>query len=122
MTNLLLGWAFMVAIYVVFMRGYSSKDPSRNAAFDFRRRHADRFGLLPPSKDPIGIALWCITGLGFVAAIGFFLIGDRYIGVSSGVMIVAFGLTLWRDKNWLERQPGYQSAIADASDPHASDN
>lgn len=116
MTNLLFGWGFMAAFYVVFMRGYSSKDAARNAAFEFRHGQADRFGLLPPSKVPVGIALWSITALAFVAAIGFFLVGDRYIGVSSGVMIVAFGLTLWRDKKWLERQPGYEEAIATAED------
>ena len=110
--NLLFGWAFMAAFYVVFIRGYSSPDPARAAKFEFRRKMADQRGLLPPSKDRLGVALWSVTALAFVAAIGFFLIGDRYIGVSSGVMIVAFLLTLWRDDRWLKRHPDYPTTAA----------
>ncbi len=112
----------MGAFYVVFMRGYSSPDPTRTAGFDFRRQVADRFGLLPPSKDALGITLWCITTAAFIAAIGFFLVGDRYIGVSNGVMIVSFLITLWRDDRWLKRQPGYLEARDAASSGPTDDD
>ncbi len=108
MGNLLFGWAFLAAFYFVFMRGYSSPDPARTAKFEYRRSAADRFDLLPPSREPFGIALWCLTALGFVAAIAFFLVGDRY------VMVASFLFTLWRDDRWIKRQPGYQEALAKA--------
>lgn len=115
MANLLIGWAFMGAFYVTFVRGYSTGDPSRAAGFEYRRSVGDRFGFLPPTRDPIGMLLWLVTALGFLAALGFFLVGDRYIGASSGVMVSAFLLTLWRDDRWLKRQPEYQAAVEAAS-------
>jgi hypothetical protein len=123
MFNLLVGWALMWGLYVIYMRGYSTPDPSRAAGISYRQRVGDRFGLLPPSKTPIGVLLWTITALGFVAAIAIFLVSDRYVGAANGSMLGAFMLTLWRDNRWLKRQPDYQkerdAALAAAEAKHA---
>lgn len=111
MFNLIVGWAFMAAFYVVYMRGYSTPDPVRAARFTYRKQVSDRFGLLPPSREPVGMALWAITLLGFLAAIAFFLVGERFIGASNGTMVVAFGITLWRDERWIREQPKYQAML-----------
>ena len=122
MVNLLVGWALMWGLYVICMRGYSTPDPSRAAGIAYRQRVGDRFGLLPPSKTPIGVLLWTVTALGFVAAIAIFLVSDRYVGAANGSMLGAFMLTLWRDNRWLKRQPDYQTerdaALAAAEAKH----
>jgi len=104
-------WAF----YIVLMRGYSTPDPARAAGYSYRGRVCDRFGLLPPSRELVGVILWTLTGLGFVAGIAFFLVGDRFIGMAHGTMVGTFLLTLWRDNRWLKQQPGYLAAIEAAS-------
>ena len=105
----------MWALYVVFMRGYKSPVPAKLVRFEYRRKVEGRFGLLPPSFEPIGIMLWVLTGAGFVAAILFFLVGDRFVGASNATMLVSFLITLWRDDQWLKRQPDYVEAVAAAS-------
>ena len=52
-----------------------------------------------------------MTALGFLAAIAFFLVDDRFVGASSGTMVLAFGFTLWRDERWIQEQPDYQDII-----------
>lgn len=125
MFNLLVGWALMWGLYVIYMRGYSTPDPSRAAGISYRHRVGDRFGLLPPSKTPIGVLLWTITALGFVAAIAIFLVSDRYVGAANGSMLGAFMLTLWRDNRWLKRQPDYHTerdaALAAAEAKYVAD-
>ncbi len=119
MGNLVVGWAFMAAFYFVYMRGYKTPDRRRQARFAYRRDVSDRFGLLPPSKEPVGILLWALTICGFVAAIVLAIIGDRFVGSASATMVGAFLLTLWRDDVWLKRQPEYLEAIeaATTTDP-----
>lgn len=119
MFNLIVGWILMYALYVVFMRGYKSPVPAKRIRFKYRREHGQRFGLLPPSLDPIGLGLWVLTGLGFVAAIGFFLTRDRFIGASNATMLGAFLVTLWRDDQWLKDQPDYLEAV-EAAAPSAN--
>lgn len=111
MVTLIVGWAFMAAFYVVFIGGYSTPDPVRAAGWNYRKETAGRYGLLPPSTEPIGLLLWAATIGGFVAAIAFFVFSDRFVGVSNALMISSFLLTLWRDDKWLKRQPGYQVAV-----------
>ena len=101
----------MVGFYVVYMRGYDTPDPVRAARFGYRKKVGGRLGLLPPSREPVGILLWVVTALGFLAAIAFFLVGDRFVGASSGTMVLAFGFTLWRDERWIQEQPDYQDII-----------
>lgn len=115
MLDLVVGWGLMGALYVVFMRGYKSPVPAKLVRFDYRRNVGGRFGLLPPSFDPIGVALWVVTGAAFLAAIGFFLAGGLFVGASNATMLVAFMITLWRDDKWLKRQPDYLEAIEAAS-------
>lgn len=121
MFNLIVGWGLMWALYVVFMRGYSSPVPAKLVRFDYRREHGGRFGLLPPSFDPIGLVLWIVTAAGFVAAIVFFVTSDRFVGVSHAAMLIAFLLTLWRDDQWLKRQPDYVEAVQAASSSSTKD-
>ena len=111
MVNLIAGWLLMAALYYVYMSGYPTPDPARAARFDYRQKVGDRYGLLPPSREPVGVVLWIVTVLGFVGSLGFFLVGDRFVGTSSGAMIGAFLITLWRDDKWIKQQPDYQAAI-----------
>jgi membrane associated rhomboid family serine protease len=120
--NLLLGWVFMWAFYIVLMRGRSTPDPARAAGFDYRHRVSDRFGLLPPSREPVGIILWALTGFGFLAGLAFFLVDGDFIGVASGTMVSSFLLTLWRDNQWLKQQPDYLDAIDAASAADSADH
>lgn len=115
MFNLVVGWGLMWALYVVFMRGYKSPVPAKLVRFEYRRKVGKRFGLLPPSFEPVGIALWALTVVGFFAAIMFFLIGDRFVGASNATMLLAFLATLWRDDQWLKSQPDYVEAVEAAS-------
>jgi len=101
----------MVGFYVVYVRGYETPDPVRAARFGYRKKVGGRLGLLPPSREPVGILLWVVTALGFLAAIAFFLVGDRFVGASSGTMVLAFGFTLWRDERWIREQTDYQDII-----------
>lgn len=119
---LLVGWAFMVAFYVVFIKGYTTPDPVRSTGWAYRKAVAGRYGLLPPSTEPIGLLLWAVTIAGFVAAILFFAFGDRFVGASNALMISSFLLTLWRDDKWIKRQPEYTAAVAAAKDAADDDS
>ena len=101
---------------MVFMRGYNTPVPARAAAFEYRRQVGDRHGLLPPSREPIGVALWALTALGFVGGLVFFLFGDRFVGISNGTMVGAFLATLWRDNQWLKRQSDFQDMLETLGD------
>lgn len=109
---------FMAVILGAFYvaRERLKQDPVQAAALEYRRSVSGPLGLLPPRREPFGLALTTLTLASFIAAVVLLFANSNSLVLACGVMILSNMFAVRRDKAWLTNNAEYQAILAGGGD------